>query len=205
MKKPIIAIDIDDVLADSTEALRLVVNKAAGVNLSREHYRVPGEYHQYYERVWEQHNLTDKVLMAELLPQMERDQSHISPYVDAKETLKTLQLFYDFVIVTARDLSWEQATHGWLDTHYPNVFSKVLFGGSTDQGGRKTKGQLCLESGASWLIDDNIEHCNSAKAVGIQAVLFGDYGWHYSIEHDIETCKDWKAVERFFNDRYRTG
>lgn len=58
MKRQIIAIDVDDVIADSTEVTRLVVNKNLGIDLQVEHYRVPGDFNNYYEDVWRAHGLS---------------------------------------------------------------------------------------------------------------------------------------------------
>ena len=52
MDKPIIAVDIDDVLADSTDALRRVINERLGVNLTPEDYLIKEDYWDHYEEVW---------------------------------------------------------------------------------------------------------------------------------------------------------
>jgi glycerol uptake facilitator-like aquaporin len=53
--------------------------------------------------------------------------------------------------------------------------------------------------GASWLIDDNPEHCLSAIAHGIETVLFGEYGWHFNAPEHLTRCKDWRAVLEYFD------
>ncbi len=198
MKKPILAIDIDDVLANSTESLRLVVNKHAGVNLSPKHYKVPADgYRGYYDKVWSAHNV--QVTMGELKPQMAKDQLHVKPQVHAQKVLSELKKSYMLVVVTARDPEWKAATLRWLDAHFHGVFEKVLFSAEVREGETpKTKGQLCKAAGVSWLIDDNVDHAKSALAEGIQVVLFGTYGWHYDVPEHVVRCGDWQAVQEHF-------
>lgn len=199
MSKPIIAIDIDDVLARGTESLRLEVNKRLGVDLQPEHYAIPGEYWDYYERVWEANGLSGRITMEELNPQMVADQSHVPPFDEAREVLKKLSKKYRLVIVTARNLDWEPATQRWLDAHFPHTFDCVHFAGN--YASTQTKGDLCRKLGAEWLIDDNVGHAETALEQGIKVVLFGDYGWQKDIEihKDIVRCRNWAAVLEYFD------
>lgn len=196
MKKGIIAIDIDDVIADGTGSLIGVVNAHTGAELTRKHYLVPGDYWGYYERVWEEHGL--EVDFAALNTDMVIDQSHVPLLPGAAFALAELSKQYDLVVITARNPSWEQATLKWLGQNCPDIFRKVLFVGGHSEA-TKTKGQLCAEVGASWLIDDNVEHCSSATEKGVKAVLFGEYGWHHKAPKDLPKCRDWQAVLEYFN------
>lgn len=201
MKKPIIAVDIDDVLAQSTDALRQVVNARLGVNLRPEHYEIAGDYYHYYEKVWELNDLAERVTMDDLDPQMKADQSHILPHDKAAETLHALSSRYELIIVTGRSASWREATHRWLGQHFPGVFSEVLFGDGYEALQKKTKGDLCREYGVSWLIDDNVEHAQTAFEAGVQVVLFGNYGWQHHAPKDFIRCRDWATVLEYFDAR----
>jgi 5'(3')-deoxyribonucleotidase len=200
-KKQIIAVDIDDVLAQGTESLRLEVNKRLGVHLLPEHYQVPGPYWGYYEQVWETHGLADRITMAELNPQMEQDQSHVPAVEGARDALLKLKSHYELVVVTSRESSWQAATTSWLDVQFPQTFSQVLFTNGRAGLKQKNKGQICKEISATWLIDDNVEHAKTALAEGVRVVLFGDYGWHQDVPEDIVACKDWNAVVEYFDGR----
>lgn len=203
MTKPIIAIEVDDVLAHSTESLRQVVNAKTGAQLQPEHFQVPGPYWGYYERLWENHGLADKVTMEELSPQMAKDQSHVPVYLGASKALKSLAKSFELIIVTARNSEWEKATHVWLDSNFPGMFTKVVFGGGKYHDENITKGDLCAKIGASYLIDDNVEHCISAADREITPILFGRYGWHVDVPEDMIRCKTWKEVERYFDAAQR--
>jgi 5'(3')-deoxyribonucleotidase len=201
--KKIIAIDIDDVIADSTDALRLVVNERLGVDLQVEHYRIPGKYWGYYEQVWIQHNIADKLSMEELDREfIVQDQSHIMPKTGAIETLRRLNESYDIVLVTARDQRAEVVTRRWLNQHLPSIYKDLhIIGNYKTTAKPRSKGQVCRDIGASWLIDDNPQHCLSAIEYGVDGLLFGEYGWHHGAPDHLIVCKDWTAIEDYFDGK----
>jgi len=199
MSKPVIAVDIDDVLVQGTESLRQRVNDLLGINLSPEDYAVPGGYSSYYEQVWQAHGVADQIQWADLDAEMVRDQSHMLAVEGAYHVLKKLSRRYKLVVVTARNISWEPATAVWLAARYPNIFSGVYFAGDSTHS--QSKGDLCKEVGADWLIDDNPDHAASALKVDVKVLLFGDYGWHKhtTMPENAVRCKDWAAVQEYFD------
>ncbi len=201
MTKSIIAIDIDDVIADSTESYRLEVNKALGVNLTSEDYKVPHNFYWgYYERVWEMHGLGGKVPVKQLDIAMAIDQSHMPLLPGASFAIGELSKQFELVVITARDINWERATLKWLKSHFGEAISSVHFAGHSRSGANKTKGQLCAELGARWLIDDNPEHCLTAIDAGLGAILFGERGWHHQAPAHLIRCKDWPAVLEYLSN-----
>ncbi len=191
MSKPIIAVDIDDALADSIEAVRLVVNRHVGVDLQSEHYRARGEYWRYLKSVWARHNIDEKVNREVIAPQMSMDQTHIQPHKNGLLMLHKLVKKYELIVVSARTLDWEEATYAWIELYFPHVFSKIVLAGGHEAIRQKSKGQLCVENGALWLIDDNTEHASAALENGVNVILLGDYGWQTpdEIHADAVRCK----------------
>jgi 5'(3')-deoxyribonucleotidase len=125
MSKPVIAIDVDDVLAHSIESFRLQVNARAGAQLTREHFMVPGEYHHYLDRVLETNGVDYATIKDDLFLGMSNDQSHIPPQPGAVKVLQKLAREYELVVITARAPEWEAQTHVWLQMHFPGVFKEV--------------------------------------------------------------------------------
>lgn len=196
MTKKLITVDIDDVIASSTEAFRLVVNQHTGANLTSEDYRVPHTgYNDYYEHVWRSHGLN--VIYDEFSLPMRVDQSHIALVDGAKNALTKLSKQYDIAFITSRSISWQDATHVYINTKLKGLKADIHF---TEQEGT-SKGQVCQELGAEWHIDDNPDHCKAVLAAGIKAILFGDYGWHHKAPKNIHRCKDWAAVLEYFDGR----
>lgn len=197
--KTLIAIDIDDTIADSTESLRLLVNKYAGVSLPQEAYRMNGDYWGYYERVWKANNIADKASYDDFANEMVDDQSRVPLLPGAEFAINELARQYDIVLLTARDKTWEKATKRWLLDNLGNHVIDVHFTSAHKDEREMTKGQLCRHLNAKILIDDNVEHCLSALNEGVQPILFGDYGWHHHAPGNIKRCKDWQAVLEFFS------
>lgn len=199
MKKQIIAIDVDDTIADSTDSLRLLVNSRVGINLTPDHYRVPGDMWGYYERVWASHGLLDKIDFKKYYDEMIVDQSHVPLLPGAAQALSELAKRFDLVLITARDPSWKPATVTWLKDKFGDLFSDVYFAGQDDIKDAMTKGQQAAELGAFLLIDDNPKHCLSAIEEGLEAILFNDMGWSSSAPLHLHRCKDWPAVLEYFD------
>jgi FMN phosphatase YigB (HAD superfamily) len=197
MAEKLITVDIDDVVADSTEAFRVAVNEHTGANLTPEDYKVPHrDYHEYYEHVWKSHGLN--VIYDEISLPMQIDQSHVALIAGAKRALGELAKRYRIAFVTSRSISWEDATHLYIGAEFNDLNAGVYF---TNKQAGISKGQVCRELGASWHIDDNPEHCQSVLDEGIQAILFGEYGWHHKIPTGAIHCKNWQEVEEYFDGR----
>ncbi len=200
MSKPVIAIDIDDVIASSTEALRLLVNERFNASLEPEHYRVAGEYWGYYERVWQEHGVATDIDYDAVQSEMVVDQSHVPLLPGASFAIGQLSKKYDIALVTARNFTWEKATLEWLEEHFGDVFIGVHFAGNKHRTTDKTKGELCKDVGAFLLIDDNADHCRSALAAGLDAILFGDYGWQHNKKDGLTNCIDWPEVLEYLEN-----
>ena len=195
-----IAIDIDDVIADGTESIRRLVNARFGVDLKEEHYRVKGPYKGYYQRVWQEHGIAELVDFGRLYDEMIVDQSHVPVLAGAHDAIHALMQKYHIVFVTSRDIKWKEATHRWFRDFLGLGDIKVHFVGNYYSGITHDKGELSRALGATLLIDDNPDHCQSALDAGVQAILFGDYGWHMTIPEGIVQCSDWSAVLEYLSD-----
>ncbi|MBH1980066.1 hypothetical protein I8H83_04795 [Candidatus Saccharibacteria bacterium] len=186
-----IALDIDDTIADTTEALRRVVNSQLGANLTQDDYRTPGEYWGYYERVWRQHGVADQLSFKQLNQQMAIDQSHVSLIEGAQVAVHRLARDAEVLLVTSRDPSCEGATREWFAHHFGAEDIQLYFCTSHVDEKAKTKGRLCKELGVQLLVDDNASHCQTALDEGVDAILFGRYGWHHGATAPVKQCRTW--------------
>jgi len=48
-----------------------------------------------------------------------------------------------------------------------------------------------------------VEDCTLAHEAGVQALLFGEYGWNMTqaIPESVVRVKDWQAVKEYFDGR----
>ncbi len=200
--KKIIAVDIDDVLADSTDLIRLTTNKNTGLDLKEHHYAVPGPYWSYYEHVLTTNGITDKEQQKALVEDWISQHSKAAPVKGAIDALRALSQQYRIILITARDPKIRTDTEQWLKEHFDGLYEDLhVIGNFKVVDKPRSKGEVCQEIGATWLIDDNPEHCLSALAHGVHTVLFGDYGWHFDAPEHLVRCKDWPAVLEFFNEK----
>lgn len=201
MKQDLIALDIDDVLADLTEAIRQRVNELTGGMLEPADYRVSSDYFGYYERVWANHEPTKSQQAAPLFAEMVEDQLHVPLLAGAAYGLQQLSKRFQLIFITARPPAMRQATEAWFAAYLPEVRPRLHFMGITsERHNGATKGELCQQLGASYLIDDNVKNCQSALDQGVKAILFGEYGWQSAATEAMVRCKDWPGVIDYFNE-----
>ena len=199
MSKPIIAVDADDTIFDENTAVRLYMNDHYGFEHTEDDYLVEGPFDNYWERIWN--------VAPEKVTQMYEEFAHstykkdLQPIAGAIPILQKLKEKYDLVIVTSRGQSVVDMTHASLRLHYPDIFNDVHFVPLWGSGEKATKAQICNEIGASYLIDDSFEHCKLAAEAGVNAIIFGDYGWNRFQELSIRItrCKNWKEVWRILD------
>lgn len=197
--RPLIAIDIDDVVSDSLEATRAWANARAGLDLQPEHYSVEEDYWHYYNRIWLTHGAGDVLNYNDFLDGMVEDQAHIPLLAGAEYAIKQLSNQYDIVFLTARPSYLETSTRQWLTQVFgpdvPVYFSNNPF----NETAGKTKGEMCKELGAWLLIDDNADNCRSVLEQGLEAMLFGTYGWQRDIPQGVTKCADWPEVVEYLS------
>jgi FMN phosphatase YigB (HAD superfamily) len=201
MKKQIVAVDIDDVLFDEHESMRLFMNETYGLQHTAEHYDVQGPYWGYWRGIW---GVDDE----------ESERRHLA-YVDsgakakaflipgAIEAINELKERFDLVVITSRYAQGAiDATPDWLEEHFPQVFKRVEFVVDWNAGWKMPKGAIAEKLGASYLIDDSYTHCQSAAELGVHALLFGDYGYsrQYKGDHPLITrAYNWKEATEYLN------
>jgi uncharacterized HAD superfamily protein len=200
--KQIIAVDADDTLFDENTAVRLFHNARYGTSHTEEDYLTASKFGWFWKPIWG----TDQ---AETEKRYEEFVQHklvhgLEPIKHAADTLNALKKRYDLVIVTARDQRGVVMTHQALSEHYPGLFDDVHFVPLWGGGDRKaTKAQICNEIGASYLIDDAFEHCLLAAESGVEALLFGHYGWNRTQQAvpNMTRVKNWQEVKEYFDGR----
>lgn len=203
-QKPIIAIDIDDVLSSSAKAFVEFSNERWGTRLAVE------DYDEDWARIWELDRDIESNLdvirtrgveaLAYSVPIMEHA-------VEAYAVLEKLKQSYTLIVVTSRRTQLKTETLAWIQERYAGIFEddKIFFTGfydTIDSGSwHKTKGDILRDLEVDYLIDDQVKHCNSAAVHGIKALQFGGFGPQLldPIEESVVRVKDWNEVAEFFD------
>jgi len=197
MTKPIIAIDIDDVLVDSATATLAAYNAAWGTTATLADY-----YTKPDPLVWRTDNMQEVVERVHVY-QASPAFFELLPIQEAIAGMRQLAKHYELHAVTGRwDLIMEP-TQLWLDQHFPETFASLTSVNFFHSDKSRSKGDICLELGASYLIDDHLKHCVSVADAGLEAVLFGNYPWNAADElpAGITRCDSWTDVLEYFDAR----
>jgi 5'(3')-deoxyribonucleotidase len=200
MKKPVIAVDVDDVLAASAQGWVDFSNQKWGTNLTVD------DYDEDWSKMWgvdrqEEMKRAKEVYNAVIVRDFRHDDT-------ALPVLQKLAKKYELIVATSRVQAMHTETLEWLDKHYKGIFSGFhrsgLFDVLTPDSHKGTKAELIKKIGADYLIDDQPKHCLAVADLGIETILFGDYGWNSNIGElppRVTRCFDWAAVERYFDER----
>jgi uncharacterized HAD superfamily protein len=194
--KPIIAVDIDEVLFPMVPDLIEYVDREHKVKLTPEDFA-----HYSLEGIWPAGSAEGAIVFENYKDQVTTE---IVPVKDAAEILGKLSLKYEVIVMTSRDIKVEQITKGWLNRHFPEVFKDVhLVGNQHDSlpSQWRPKSEVCIELGVSYLIDDNLTAVTQTSAFGIKALLFGDYPWNQAKElpEGVTRVKNWQEVLEYFD------
>lgn len=109
---------------------------------------------------------------------------------------------FEFHIVTSRQTHLEPLTRGWLERHFPNVFTSVHHGNHYGEGVKKEKYDICKDIGATILIDDNWRYikqvCDNGMT-GIMLNLNDTYNWSRPTEvpSNCVLAHDWDRVKQY--------
>jgi 5'(3')-deoxyribonucleotidase len=196
--KPIIAVDIDDVIVAEAEFIVEYSNRHWGHSLSLEDYR------EHWGSMW-QVGIGEVERRADILhaPGIIRKYRILE---DAHYALNALSKNFRLIILTSRRKMVEQETREWLKENFGDVFEKIYFTGFwdniTDNSHLLTKADLSRELNVGYLIDDQPKHCFGAAAHGIKAILFGDYAESRHLEppEGVTRCSNWQEVLEYFEN-----
>jgi uncharacterized HAD superfamily protein len=202
--KPIIAVDIDDVLAANAKGFTDYSNKKWGTNL------YPDDYTEHWAQMWK----IDKKEAEERAQTIHANVSEIiSGYhhdAEAKSVLTKLKEDFKLVIVTSRRRVIQKDTIEWINKYYPGIFDEIHFAGIWDDKNKDldvrmkaTKTELLVQISADYLIDDQPKHCFAAADAGIKTVLLGDYRWNrdITVRPNVVRAKTWQKVLEYFNEK----
>ena len=195
MKRPIIAIDIDEVLLPHFEGLIAWYNHKYGTDLTLAHN------HPSDPRPWGTDSISEAIVRVQGYFQTESFRNE-APFEEAVEAMRRLSDDYELIVITARDVIIEQATRNWLAKNFDQVFREAHFTAHYSLTGmNRSKVDVAKEAGATYFIDDSLTTVLEVANAGIESILFGNYPWNQSKElpANVTRCRDWLAVQEYFN------
>ncbi|MEA3464385.1 MAG: hypothetical protein U9R14_04940 [Patescibacteria group bacterium] len=169
-----IAIDIDEVLADTLNSYIKYHNNTYNTSLKRE---------QFFTYNWWE------VLQIEFNEGATRFNDFVNkgyfenlPLVKgAKQAVIKLKENHNLAIVTSRMGELKAITKKWINKNFPGCFLKIYHTKSVYDKNAITKHQACLKSRADILIEDDINFASECMNNGIK-VLLVDRPWNRDFE-----------------------
>lgn len=189
--KPVLAIDIDEVLVPFMQSFFQFHNAKYGTKLK---LTPDMDYHGVHREIGDTIEQFQRKIDSFVETESYRNGR---PLAGAAQVIRRLKSRYELVVITARPESVRERTEQWVRVHFAETFAHVHFA-ELDQDNRLGKMGALRRTGASVLIDDNLSHLEEAAGEGIRGVLFGDYPWNQAVElpAGVMRVKDWREVER---------
>ena len=200
--RPVLAVDLDEVLGGYLPAFVDFNNATYGTNLS------VADFHSYM--FWEVPgmNLSSREASIERVYEFHASKyfGRIEALPGAKLALDVLRKHFDLHVVTSRQTDIEPQTREWIEQFFPDTFTALHFGnhfGKPSKNGvvaKVSKPDMCARIRAVALIDDSIDYARQCAAAGIPVFLFGDYPWNRmqpgmaSLDARVTRVANWRMV-----------
>lgn len=199
MKKPIIAVDIDEVLFPNVPTLLPFYNKVSGTDIRQEQMKT-----YFIEDITGE---TLESILGKIEAYLKTEHyNEGQPIEGSIESIKKLRERFKLVLVTSRQHFWRGVTEEFINTHFEDQFDELHYTHTVKSpNDDRPKLDICVEIGAELLIDDSLSNVTKCAAGGIKAILFGDYPWNQTdkLPIGVTRCKDWPAVLEYFDAKYR--
>ena len=125
---------------------------------------------------------------------LEESSKFVSKFVPEKNSVKVLQNLskeHSLKIITARPIEQKEETLSWLNTHYGDIFDKIVF---TSENG-DCKGDVSADLNVDIMIEDNQDHIKKITKKNVPVLLFDRYyNQDMKDENLITRVFDWKNI-----------
>lgn len=193
--KPVLAVDIDDVLVLSEDELMAYYNRTHGTNVSHDDM-TEGVAEALMAVGHDRNQIVDR--MEEFL--LSDDFLALEPIEEAIAVIEDLRQKFRLVAVTGRGSYLEKQTLAWLEKHFSKVFESVHIVGQArwGEGFKVDKQSVFRHLGVSVVVDDSLNTCRNSAANGIEALLFGSYSWNRSdqLAAGVTRVHSWPEIKQ---------
>lgn len=187
----LIAVDIDQVLADMVTGIAKFHNERYGTSLTKE------SFHSFH--FWKVWGGTEEE-MVEKMHQFYGTSyfKDLLPLPGAVEGIEALSRSYELTIATARPHYLEADTRAWLERHFQGRFSGIHFTNAHANDGTpaSSKLEICARLGAACLIDDYLPEGEATRIPEGLRFLLLDALWNRktALPARAERARSWKDV-----------
>lgn len=174
-KRPVVAVDVDEVLGRFVLQLCAFHNGTYGTSLTPENFKCYN-FHEVWGGTREQADSKMRMFFTSSYF-LEGNAGRGIPVIEgAAEVLRKNSQRFELHVVTSRQHVIEEHTRAWIDNFYPGIFGRNIHLGNhySDQGVVRSKSDLCRSIGAVAIIDDNLNYATECAAAGFRTFLFGE-------------------------------
>jgi uncharacterized HAD superfamily protein len=182
LEKPLIAIDLDDVIFDCNGTLKVILVKE---------FSFAGTYSEFIKLNPDMVGVAFEFLYGKY------HQGSLSAE-GAFEALSSIAAFYKMTVITSRSEAVREQTIKWLESNFPGLFKEVYFTNSflaAESMVRIEKHEICSNLGIRTIIEDSHEVAVNAASNNMNVLLI-DRPWNQEVpQHpNIYRAKNWKDV-----------
>ncbi|MBW4061364.1 hypothetical protein HJC99_02220 [Candidatus Saccharibacteria bacterium] len=197
--KPVIAVDLDDVLYPTAQHLADIVGEPLGIAIDAYH----GD-RRLREVVASKTGMSlNEAAALSRRAFLHEDFAVMKPFPAALEAIYELAATHDIVAVTARSNEIHATTRRVIERDFGNLIREVYFP-NTERWSDEPIDKLphLREVGAVWLIDDRLSHVEHLGELGIHGGLFGNYPWNQidALPHGVVRLANWPEAVRAIRD-----
>jgi 5'(3')-deoxyribonucleotidase len=171
MKKTI-AVDLDDVLANTTDHLREYYNHRFGTDIKLEDHKT-----YMLNDLW---NCSMQKTIDIIYDFLESDYGKsIIPFAGSQYAIDILDKKYDLIILTSRPLDFSDLTASWVNKYFPNKFKEIVITNKMAKNKlpSREKCDICVEKKIDIMIEDNLHYAMQNANYNVMTYLM-DRPWN---------------------------
>ena len=188
--KKVMALDLDDVLFNFTQASIDFYNSRFGTELSM------NDFIRYH--LSEVINITREEELRRVRLFFEECYDEIRPFEEAKRAVPIIARNYSLVVITARPHYSHRKTLESVRMHFPEVEDVIFINNGIE---KRKKSDMCMEIGTKIIVEDRLDYALDCSHEGIGVFLF-DYPWNRgerNLPRNIKRVYSWDNVLKELN------
>ncbi len=183
-----IAVDCDDVLADSINLLKSAYNQRFEDKITQELSPI---WQQWHQRLGKER--TERLIEIFWDPLFLSSVKPMKDAVKGIEKLTSQQI--EIVVITSRSSSTKKATQEWIKTHFKSQIKTIVHHQGKHFTSTIKKAETCQQLGVSLLIEDNPIFIEEARALKLKTIIFNQpWNKHLSESSEIKRVLNWDEL-----------
>lgn len=181
-----IGIDLDDVVFEFVRELLIEYNLRHSTN-----FKFEDVFSYYFPEVLKISGENFNNFVKEFFGKEKRNNLPLCD--DAKDSIMTLAQNHEIYFITSR--VHQEGTKERLNSLFSNIPFNLIFSSNPYVGtSGKTKGEICLEHGIHFMIEDSKEHAEECASKGIKTVILSK-PWNIKANHEnLIKVNNWNEI-----------